>query len=150
MKIGELARKTGYSVETIRYYEKKGLLPAPLRNFENNYRQYSSAHLEKLLFIRRCRSLDMTHEEILSLQRSIDIPNSQCGPIDEVIRTHLLHVQQRIQELLTLETQLKELRDYCNSDRKVNECGIVKKLTLSEKSSATLYSLEKGPLKGSH
>ncbi|HGM6563409.1 TPA: MerR family transcriptional regulator [Pseudomonas aeruginosa] len=82
MKIGELARKAGCPVETIRYYEKKGLLQAPLRDIENNYRCYNNTHLEKLLFIRRCRSLDMTHEEIRALLLAINNRGKDCGPID--------------------------------------------------------------------
>ena len=62
MKIGELARKAGCPVETIRYYEKKGLLQAPLRDIENNYRCYNNTHLEKLLFIRSARDLGFSLE----------------------------------------------------------------------------------------
>ena len=59
MRIGELARLTGTSAETIRYYEKEGLLPPPART-DANYRVYTQAHTERLVFIRNCRSLDMT------------------------------------------------------------------------------------------
>ncbi len=66
MKIGELAKLTDCQVETIRYYEKENLLPEPARS-EGNYRLYTQAHVERLTFIRNCRSLDMTLEEIRSL-----------------------------------------------------------------------------------
>ena len=59
MKIGELAKLADCQVETVRYYEREGLLPAPARS-EGNYRLYSSEHLERLTFIRNCRTLDMT------------------------------------------------------------------------------------------
>lgn len=59
MKIGELAKLTDCQVETIRYYEREGLLPEPARS-EGNYRLYTQAHVERLTFIRNCRSLDMT------------------------------------------------------------------------------------------
>ena len=58
MKIGELAKLADCQVETVRYYEREGLLPAPARS-EGNYRLYSSEHLERLTFIRNCRTLDM-------------------------------------------------------------------------------------------
>ncbi|WP_226813792.1 MerR family transcriptional regulator, partial [Bordetella pertussis] len=63
MKIGELARTAGTTVETVRYYEKEGLLPAPERGL-NNYRSYGEAHVERLRLIRNCRALDMTQDEI--------------------------------------------------------------------------------------
>ena len=129
MKIGELARKAGCPVETVRYYEKEGLLQAPLRDIENNYRHYDNAHLEKLLFIRRCRALDMTHEEIRGLLKAMNTHGKDCGPVDAIISDHLAHVQHRIAELLALEKQLKELHDFCNADRSVDGCGIVQKLT---------------------
>ena len=75
MKIGELAKQTNCTVETIRYYEKVGLLPAAMRNQENNYRFYGKKHLEHLLFIRRCRALAMTHEEIQQLLQARDEPD---------------------------------------------------------------------------
>ncbi|MFO1378776.1 MAG: MerR family transcriptional regulator [Chitinivorax sp.] len=66
MKIGELAQQAGCSVETIRYYEREGLLPLPGRT-SGNYRHYDAAQLERLQLIRRCRTLDMTHDEIRTL-----------------------------------------------------------------------------------
>lgn len=66
MKIGELAEVTGTAVETIRFYEREKLLPSAARA-ENNYRMYSTEHIGQLAFIRRCRSLDMTLDEVLSL-----------------------------------------------------------------------------------
>ena len=66
LKIGELAKRTGCPVETIRYYEREALLAAPRRS-EGNYRLYDDAHAERLQFIRHCRSLDMTLDEIRSL-----------------------------------------------------------------------------------
>ena len=66
MKIGELAKATDCAVETIRYYERENLLPAPARS-DGNYRLYTQAHVERLTFIRNCRTLDMTLDEIRSL-----------------------------------------------------------------------------------
>ena len=66
IKIGELARRTECQVETIRYYEKEGLLPEPTRS-RGNYRLYGEAQVERLQFIRHCRSLDMTLGEVRAL-----------------------------------------------------------------------------------
>lgn len=141
MKIGELANKAGCPVETIRYYEKKGLLQAPLRNLENNYRYYDNTHLEKLLFLRRCRALDMTHEEIHALLKVINSHGKNCGGIGAIIDDHIAHVQHRIAELLTLEKHLKELKNFCNADRSVDECGIVQKLMSPEQNEELTITL---------
>lgn len=131
MKTGELASKAGSKVETVRYYEKQGLLQRPHRNEANNYRQYDRSHLERLIFIRRCRTLDMTHDEIRAILQARDDKDKDCGCIDEIIAGHLVHVQSRIKELLALEQQLMALKDYCHADRKVDECGILRELDAS-------------------
>ena len=77
MKIGELARLAGTNVETIRYYERDGLLPVPARS-EGNYRIYGETHVQRLFFIRRCRGLDMTLDEIRVLLRFKDAPHGLC------------------------------------------------------------------------
>ncbi len=74
MKIGELAKKAGCQVETVRYYEREGLLPAPART-EGNYRLYGTQHLDRLVFIRNCRTLDMTLDEIQRLLALRDLPH---------------------------------------------------------------------------
>jgi len=127
MKIGEIAQQVGCSVETIRFYEKEGLLQKALRNIENNYRDYQQQHLERLRFIRRCRSLGMTHEEIrilLAAKQNQD----DCYSVNQLIDTHLQHVQQRIQELHTLEQELLLLRDQCQDFTAVAACGILREL----------------------
>lgn len=149
MKIGELSRKAGCPVETIRYYEKEGLLQAPLRDLENNYRHYDSNHLERLLFIRRCRVLGMTHEEIRAMMQAINTHGKGNCPVDAIITEHLAHVQQRISELLILEKQLKQLSDTCSSGLN-DECGIFKKLTVPEENSVQLVVAPKEHLGGMH
>lgn len=127
MKIGEVAQQVGCSVETIRFYEKEGLLQKALRNTENNYRDYKQQHLERLRFIRRCRSLGMTHEEIrvlLAAKQNQD----DCHSINELVEVHLQHVQQRIQELHLLEQELALLKAQCQDFQSVTSCGILREL----------------------
>lgn len=128
MKIGELARKAQCRVETIRYYEQGGLLPKPQRTAAN-YRHYGPAHLERLRFIRNCRALDMTHEEIRALLRMLDQPTSDCGAVNQLLDEHIAHVDTRIEELRHLKGQLVGLRDRCRSERPIEECGILQGLT---------------------
>jgi Cd(II)/Pb(II)-responsive transcriptional regulator len=99
MKIGELAQQAGCSVETIRYYEREGLLPLPGRT-AGNYRHYDAAQLERLQLIRRCRSLDMTHDEIRTLLGYRDQPERDCDAVNVLIDEHIAHVRRRIAELV--------------------------------------------------
>lgn len=127
MKIGELARATRVDVETIRYYEKVGLLPEPARA-DNGYRTYGSAHLERLAFIRHCRALDIPLVEIGRLLAFVDDPRSDCGEIDRLIDTQLARVQTRLAGLHVLEKRLIALRSQCNAPHRAADCGILQEL----------------------
>ena len=125
MRIGELAAATGTTVETVRYYEKEGLLPAPERGL-NNYRSYGQPQLERLRLIRNCRALDMTQDEIRAILSLADNHQSGCGPINELFDEHISHVDERIAELTQLKAQLTELRLRCLSAQPDAEnCGIL-------------------------
>ena len=125
MKIGELAVAAGTTVETVRYYEKEGLLPVPERGL-NNYRSYKELHLERLRLIRNCRALDMTQDEIRAVLSLADHHQAGCGPINELFDEHIAHVDARIAELNQLKMQLTELRRRCLSARPDTEdCGIL-------------------------
>ncbi len=124
MKIGEISKITSIPVETIRYYEKIGLLPSPERE-SSGYRAYQTHHLDRLLFIRRCRSLDMAQEEIRELIAMADQPDADCSQIDELLARHLTHVRQRLEELKRLEDTLSQLQTACSQGRTVSECGIL-------------------------
>lgn len=128
MKIGELAILTHTQVETIRFYEREKLLAAPSRS-EGNYRIYGEAHAERLSFIRHCRGLDMTLDEIRVLLRFKDAPSENCVEVNELLDEHIGHVAQRIKELRQLERQLKSLRETCLGDQDTQHCGILNELT---------------------
>jgi len=90
MKIGELAKKTDCSVQTIRYYEKEQLLCTTQRS-DGNFRLYDEAAVEQLLFIKLCRNLDLSLSEIrqlLTLKRS---PGAQCDQVNRMMDTHNVH-----------------------------------------------------------
>ena len=124
MKIGELSTAASTPIETIRYYEREGLLPAPART-QGNFRLYEGSHLERLQFIRYCRSLDMSLEEVRVLLKVKDAPGDDCGDVNTLLDEHIGHVSQRIKELRALEKQLKELRQRCGATRGVEQCGIL-------------------------
>ncbi|HQS31842.1 Cd(II)/Pb(II)-responsive transcriptional regulator [Polaromonas sp.] len=124
MKIGELAQVAQCTVETVRYYEKEGLLSAPART-SGNFRIYSAAHVERLRFIRNCRALDMSHGEIRTLLALADQPAEDCGAINDVFDQHIAHVDERLRELAQLKLQLDALRTTCQSRQAVDACGIL-------------------------
>lgn len=130
MKIGELAKLTDCQVETIRYYEREGLLPEPARS-EGNYRLYTQVHVERLTFIRNCRSLDMTLEEIRSLLNLRDSPQDQCESVNALIDEHIHHVKARVDSLLALQAQLLDLRQKCGEGPNGEHCGILQQLEVS-------------------
>src|SRR3546814_2104109 len=85
MKIGELAKRTESTVETIRYYEKEGLLPEPSRS-DGNYRLYGEEHIERLRFIRHCRTLDMALDEVRTLLRYRDRSEEHTSELQSLMR----------------------------------------------------------------
>ena len=136
MKIGELARAAGLAVETVRFYEKQGLLPAPARH-ENNYRRYDEQALQRLRFIGNCRALDMSLDEVRTLLDFIEHPGADCSPVDALVAEHLQHVRQRMAELRALERQLKLLQSACGHARPQALCGIVLALSSGKAVSST-------------
>ena len=127
MRIGELAGKVGVDAETIRYYEKEGLLPEPERSV-NGYRQYGPAHTERLAFTRHCRALDMSLGEIEALLSFVDSPTRNCAHIDELVDSQLARVRSRLKSMRALERQLVALRRQCQSSRPTGKCGILREL----------------------
>ena len=128
MKIGELAKATHCQVETIRYYEREGLLPETVRT-EGNYREYGDEHVDRLSFIRNCRGLDMTLDEIRVLLRFKDSPLENCADVNDLLDEHIGHVAARIKELKVLERQLKTLRENCRESQQASQCGILSELS---------------------
>ncbi|MCE8033634.1 MAG: Cd(II)/Pb(II)-responsive transcriptional regulator [Halomonas sp.] len=127
MKIGELSSRTGCPVETIRYYEREGLLPEPARS-SGNYRLYAEPHAERLSFIRHCRTLDMTLDEIRTLLDYHDHPRQPCNAVNGLIDDHLAHVEARIEQLQALREALAILRSRCNGETDSSHCGILQEL----------------------
>lgn len=127
MKISDLSRATGVDVDTIRYYEKAGLLPAPARQ-ANGYRAYGEQHLERLAFVRHCRGLDIPMSDVKRLLDFVGGARDGCGDIDALIDAQLLRVRARLKSLRALERQLTALRSSCDSDHATHECGILTEL----------------------
>ena len=116
LRIGEAAQRTGVSAANIRYYEKQGLLAPALRQ-ANDYRVYRAADLHRLRFIRMCRAMDMSLEEVRTLLM-LDGQNPQdCQAATATIDAHLQHVRQRLKELRALEKALLGLKGLCDGQQ---------------------------------
>ena len=126
IKISELATATNIPAKTIRYYEQVGLIaPAP-RN-ANGYRQYQQKDIETLVFIRRCRELNIAIDNIRQLIDAQQNPKASCALIDEIIAKQLKRIQQTQRELAMLETSLSALASSC-TNHKIEDCSILHQL----------------------
>ena len=127
MRIGELARQAGVDVQTVRYYERAGLLEAPERT-SAGYRIYGAPHLERMHFVRHCRSLDMPLADVKRLLSLTRDPKVSCDDVNALVQRHLERVQRKRVALEALEGQLSALRAQCTSGHRVADCGILEEL----------------------
>ena len=126
MKIGELARLTETRVETIRFYEAEGLLPAPART-AGNYRIYEIEHLNRLSFIRRSRDLGFRLDQVRSLLRLADDLSGSCAEVDRIATENVEEVDRKIADLQALRTELVHRLEACCSTTIAN-CRIIEAL----------------------
>lgn len=126
LSIGELGRRAGAKVETIRYYERIGLLPAPART-EGNYRAYGEAALNRMSFIRRARDLGFSIEQVRDLLALSDRRDQSCATVDELTRVHLAEVERKIADLEALRRELSALLSQCRQGT-ISTCLIIEAL----------------------
>ena len=127
MKIGELALVAQCTVETVRYYEKIGLLPKPPRT-RGNYRDYGEAELGRLSFVRRARDLGFSLDQVRALLKLSDDRSHDCAGIDRIAEAHLLEVDRKLADLKALRRELKAVIDSCDGGT-IAECRIVEALS---------------------
>lgn len=127
IRIGELASRTDCEVVTIRYYEKEGLLPEPARS-EGNFRLYDETHVERLQFIRHCRSLDMPLSDVRTLLALRDDQSQECDEVITLLDSRILEAESRIEALIILKQHLVTLRERCGGAQCVESCGILQDL----------------------
>ena len=123
MSIGELARRTGVHIETIRYFEKVGLLESPART-EGGHRIYSDRHLRMLSFIKRARELGFTPDEVRTILNLGGPGKAYCDEIREIALHHLNQVRQKIANLAMLEQLLASTVNRCSGGH-VPECPVI-------------------------
>jgi Cd(II)/Pb(II)-responsive transcriptional regulator len=130
MRIGELAKRTGTDVETVRYYERSGLMTEPLRSAAG-YREYKEEHQERLQFIRHCRSLQMSLADIRVLLALKGNPSEGCESVNHLLEHHIERIREQMEALRTLEAQLTVLRHQCGEPHSIGECAIMQNLSES-------------------
>lgn len=125
--IGEMSRRTGVKVPTIRYYEGMGLLAAPERT-EGNQRRYARADLERLGFIRHARDLGFSIEAISALIALQGHPDRSCHQANDIAHAQLADVRQRITRLRALEAELSRIADGCTGEGAAGDCYVLASL----------------------
>lgn len=126
MNIGELARAADTKPETVRYYERIGLLPAPPRT-AGNYRDYSAEHVSRLAFTRRARELGFSIGQIRALLDLADEKEQSCEAVDAIAREHLAEVKRKLANLAALRRELESLIGQCRHGS-VADCRILEAL----------------------
>jgi len=126
--IGELARVTGTKVVTVRYYEQIGLLPTPPRT-SGNYRSYNTEHLHRLRFIRRCRDLGFTLDQVRSLLSLSSQEDQPCDEVNRISAAHLAEIEEKIADLTRLADELRRINQQCHGGGLIADCRIIEALS---------------------
>jgi len=130
MYIGELSRRTGCNVETIRYYERARLIPRPNRT-ASGYRTYGEDHVRRLRFVRRCRGLGFSLDEIRGLLALADQRQRSCEAVNRIASTHLVEVHAKLAQLRPLERELARMVRACAGGQ-MSDCRILDALSHGE------------------
>ena len=131
LSIGKVASQTGCNIETIRFYEKEALLAPPGRT-EGGHRVYTPEMVGRLVFIRRCRELGFSMEEIRQLLSIVDGEQVSCERVKDIADLHLLDIRSKIADLRKMERTLKDLAKQCSGDD-VPDCPIIEVLQESRR-----------------
>ncbi|WP_156677974.1 MerR family transcriptional regulator [Sphingomonas profundi] len=123
LRIGDLARATDTKVETIRWYEKEGLIPAPLRT-AGNYRAYDARALAQLSFIRRARDLGFPLDQVRALLGLASDEAGDCASVDVMAQQHLDEIDRKIADLTALRAELSGLLASCQGGT-IGKCRII-------------------------
>lgn len=125
--IGEASRLSGVSIETIRYYEREGIVSKAGRTASGR-RVYSDTEISELRFIKRCRDLGFSIRDAVALRDLADAPSVACETVEQLGRTHLSKVQEKLAELQKLESALAELVANCSNGQ--SDCPMLDALRM--------------------
>jgi DNA-binding transcriptional MerR regulator len=128
LTIGKLSLETGVKVVTIRYYEQVGLMPVPSRT-DANYRTYGVDHRRRLRFIRRCRDLGFTLDQVRDLLRLSSEKTKACAEVDRIAEQHRGTVEEKLTDLTRLANELRRLSACCRGKGLIADCRIIEALS---------------------
>ena len=126
IKIGEMSKRTGIPVTTIRYYEKVGLLPAPER-LESGYRLYNRRHLERIKFLKNTRKFGFSQQRIKALVSLLENPKRSSKKVKALVQSQLEEICEKRRLIQNIENQLKQIIAKCDGGDKP-ECAILETL----------------------
>jgi len=132
LKTSELAAKAQLNKETIRFYEKKGLLPDPVRT-DGGYRQYSQKDLERLVFIKNAKELGFALSEIKELLAIADGDIYECCDVRQIAESKIDHINNQLKHLKKLKTTLTKLVTECQQSKTIRNCPIIESLSQGAK-----------------
>ena len=121
--IGAMSNLAGVNIETIRYYERISIMPKPDRTKGGN-RQYNHDQLKRLFFIKRCRNLGFSLDEIRALLKMVDNSDFTCAQVHAMTLSHLANVRKKINDLRSLETVLKSMARQCSGGT-LPDCPVI-------------------------
>ena len=133
LTIGEVARRAGVGVETIRFYEREGLIAKPRRR-PSGYRQYPAEAVRRVRFIRHAKELGFTLREISELLSLRVDPHSTCADVRRRARTKIGSIQEKIESLASMKAALERLAASCRGNGPMSECPILEELDREEDS----------------
>ena len=129
LMIGELAKLTGVTAETIRYYEREKVIPRPKRVGSGKYRRYEQSDADRLRFVKRARNLGFSLEDVRELLLLAESnPAKPCGNVNEIARSHIAAVDEKISRLTLLRAELAQLTDECDPNAAIANCRLLSAL----------------------
>lgn len=143
LTIGQLAKQSNVHVETLRYYERRGLVSAPPRTV-SNYRVYSSENLRRVKFIKQAQELGFSLEEIKRLLALRAAPRARCADVRDYAIHKIDDIQEKIRRLKRMHRSLKKLLRECSGDLPVTECPILESLASEKPQNKSAKSKRKG------
>lgn len=126
-QISEIAKMCSVNKETLRYYERKNLIPQPYRT-ESGYRLYSEEIVNRILFIKRMQELGYTLSEIDKLLGVVDRDDARCADMYKFVNQKIEEVQAKIKDLIKVESMLHDLKLRCSNEKTIHECPIIESL----------------------
>lgn len=140
MQIGQLAQQAGVAIDTVRYYERQGLLPPPQRR-ASGYREYGAQDVSRLRFIRRAKDLGFTLQEIQDLLKLSASRHADRAEVRALARHRLTDIEHRLRELEAMRVALANLVRHCSGHGPVDDCPIIENL-LAENGPASTTTLQ--------